>query len=62
MTRAFATDPLEDNYRKEADDQDRQDRLDASASGQLPRMLAGKVDGDHSKTTWHLRDDTKSDE
>ena len=61
MTRAFATDPLEDNYRKEADDHDRQDRLDAAASGQLPRVRAEIVEGDHSQTTWHLRDEAKPD-
>ena len=59
MTIAFATDPVEEHYRKEADDLNRQDRLDAAASGQLPRVRAARVEGDHSTTTWHIRDEAK---
>ena len=59
MTIAFATDPLRDFENREAQTQDIQDRLDAAASGQLPRVRAELVDGDHSTTTWHLRDETK---
>ena len=62
MTIAFATDPLESFYRKEAQTQDIQGRLVAAALGQLPRVRAEIVEGDHSKTTWHLRDEARSDE
>ena len=62
MTIAFATDPLRDFENREAHAQDIRDRLDAAASGQLPRVRAEIVEGDHSKTTWHLRDEARSDE